>query len=323
MNQVTFRAGILAFAMGIGMFHDAAMAADKVSVRLNWIPGSEHGYFYLAKQKGWYADAGIDLDIIPGEGSTLVVKTVGNGDNDFGVADVATIARGWEVGVPLVALAVILKESPASIYSRKSAGITSMKDLCGKRVGINIKSTTTAQYYAMLRQADLKDCKIEEVPMSAGGVKEVLSGTVDAAVTFAYEDPVMIEAQGIEVNRIIASDFFKLYSLTLVTNQKLTETKPKLVSNFVSVTMRALKYSITHPEEAVAAFVKVSPEANLSYERPKLALFNSLILAGDKSGASVGQQDAKGWDASLDTLYKIGIVKKQMDSAGKFLQISQ
>ena len=324
MNLCTsIRTGLLAFAIGLGFYQGAASAAEKVSVRLNWIPGSEHGYLYLAKQKGWYADAGIDLDILPGVGSTLVVKTVGNGDNDFGVADVATIAHGWEVGVPLVALAVLLKESPASIYSRKSAGITSMKDLCGKRVGLNIKSTTTAQYYAMVRQANLKDCNIEEVSMSDGGVKEVLAGTVDAAVTFAYEDPVMLESRGIAVNRIMASNFFKLYSLTLVTNQHLVDTKPKLVSSFVSVTMHALKYSIAHPDEAVAAFAKVSPEANLSYERPKLELFNSLILAGDKSGASVSQQDAKGWDASLDTLYKIGIVKKQMDSAGKFLALSQ
>jgi len=69
-------------------------AADKVSVRLNWIPGSEHGYFYLAKEKGWYAAAGIDLEIIAGSGSTVAVTTVGSGSTDFALADGASVARG-------------------------------------------------------------------------------------------------------------------------------------------------------------------------------------------------------------------------------------
>ena len=94
------------------------LAADKISVRLNWIPGSEHGFFFLGKDKGWFAKEGIDLEIVAGQGSTLVVKTVGNGDNDFGMADGASIARGWEVGVPLVVTAVLLKESPAAICAR-------------------------------------------------------------------------------------------------------------------------------------------------------------------------------------------------------------
>src|ERR1700724_2315442 len=53
-----------------------AIAAEKVSVRLNWIPGTEHSYFYLGKEKGWYAEAGIDLEILAGQGSTVSVKTV-------------------------------------------------------------------------------------------------------------------------------------------------------------------------------------------------------------------------------------------------------
>jgi len=317
------RAGVLALAMGLSFCSGAAMAADKVSVRLNWIPGAEHGFFYIAKEKGWYGEAGIDLEIVAGQGSTLVVKTVGNGDNEFGMADGASIARGWEAGVPLVSIAVLLKESPASIYSPKSAGIASIKDVCGRRIGVNIKSTTAAQYQAMIRLANLKDCKIEEVPIAAGGIKEVLAGAVDAAVTFAYEDPMMLQVQGIEVNQIVASDFFKLYSLGLVTNQSVASTKRDLVNRFTNVTLRALKYAVGHPDEAVAAFLKVTASANLPYEQTKLALFNRLILADDKSGATVGQQNASGWDASLDTLAKIGIVSKKMDSAGKFLPLPE
>lgn len=144
------------------------LAAEKVSVRLNWVPGTEHSFLYLAREKGWFADAGIDLEILAGQGSTVAVKTVGAGETAFAIADVATVARGWEAGVPLVAAAVLLKESPTVVYSLKAKNITKMSDLCGKKVGINIKSTTSEQYRAMVRMASLKDCEITEVPISGG-----------------------------------------------------------------------------------------------------------------------------------------------------------
>lgn len=297
----------------------AASAADKVSVRLNWIPGAEHGYFYLAKEKGWYSAAGLEVEVLAGSGSTVAVSTVGAGTTDFALADGVSVARGWEVGVPVVVVAVLLKESPAAIYSRKSAGIASVKDLCGKKVGLNLRSTTTAQYRAMLGAADLKDCKIEEVPISAGGVKEVLANAVDAAVTFSYEDPVMLKVRGIELNEIIASSFFKLYSLGLITNQSMVSGKRDVVNRFVEVTMRAMRYAVENPDEALAAFVKVAAEPNMAYEKAKLAIFNRLLVADDPSGKSLGKQDAKGWNASLETMQKLGMVKAKVDPAGRFI----
>lgn len=249
MNSVAVIRGLI-FAYA-AFFAMPGTAADKVSVRLNWIPGAEHGYFYLAKQKGWYAKAGLDVDVLPGTGSTVSVATVGSGSTDFALADGASVARGWEVGVPIVVAAVLLKESPAAVYSRKTAGITTLKDLCGKKIGLNMKSTTTAQYRAMLGAANLKDCKIEEVPISAGGVKAVLANAVDAAVTFAYEDPVMLKVRGIDVNTVVASDFFKLYSLGLITNQNMVKNKPDVVRRFMEVTIRSMQYAVANPEESL------------------------------------------------------------------------
>lgn len=295
-----------------------ATAADKVSVRLNWIPGSEHGFFYLGKEKGWYAAEGIDLDIIAGSGSTVAVSTVGSGNTDFALADGASVARGWEVGVPLVVAAVLLKESPAAIYSKKAAGITTIQNLCGKKVGVNLKSTTTAQYKAMVALSGVT-CTIEEVPTTAGGSKELLAGLVDASVTFSYEDPVQLKVKGNDLNEIIASQFFKLYSLGLITNQNLVTNKRDLVDRFMRATNRSIQYGVANPAESLAAFMKVAPEAGIDYEKAKLALFNRLLTADDPSGKSLGKQDMKGWQTSLDNMLKLGIIKKPIDPAGKFL----
>jgi NitT/TauT family transport system substrate-binding protein len=300
-------------------FGGVACAAEKIGIRLNWVPGTEHSYLFLGKEKGWYAEAGIDLDIIAGQGSTVAVKTVGAGETAFAIADVASVARGWEADVPIVVVAVLLKESPASIYSLKSKGIASIGDVCGKKIGINIKSTTTEQYRAMVRAAQLKDCKIEEVPISGGGGKDVMSGAVDAAVTFAYEDPLQIEVKGNPVNQIIASQFFKLYSLSLITSKEIATNKRALVDSFIAVTVKSINYALAHSEEAKQAFLKTAPEADLAYENAKFDAFMKLMVADDPTGGAIGKNDAAGWRSSLKTLKDLGIISAQIDPNDKFV----
>jgi NitT/TauT family transport system substrate-binding protein len=313
----------IAIVLSTMLFCERLSAAEKVTIRLNWVPGTEHSYLYLGRDKGWYAAAGIDLDIVAGQGSTVAVKTVGAGETSFAIADVASVARGWEAGVPLVVAAVLLKESPASIYSLKSKGIEKISDVCGKQIGVNIKSTTTEQYRAMVRLANLKDCNITEVPTSGGGGKEVMSNAVDAAVTYSYEDPTQLQAKGLEMNQIIASQFFKLYSISIITNQEMVTKKRSVVDAFVDVTIRSIRYALEHPEEAKQAFLKTAPEVDLAYENLKFDVFAKLLVADDATGRSIGRSDEAGWRNSLKILHDLAIIKTEIDPTGKFIQASQ
>jgi NitT/TauT family transport system substrate-binding protein len=293
-----------------------AFAMDKVSVRLNWVPGVEHGFFYLGKDKGWYTKEGIDLDIVAGQGSTVTVKTVGSGENDFGVVDGMTLARAWEQGVPLVATAVVLKETPAVVYAKKTIGITRLSDLCGKRLGINIKSATVAQYRAMISAAKLT-CKITEVPAGGNGLAEIMNGTVDAALAFTYEDPVRLEVEHIPVSQIYARNYFHLYSLAIITNKTLLDTKHDLVVRFMRATFKSLNYSVAHPNETLAAFLKATPEADKAYQTARLPVFNKLLTSG--GAENVGRFTRKGWDGTIATLVKLGAIEKPIDVSDRIL----
>jgi NitT/TauT family transport system substrate-binding protein len=298
-----------------------AQGAEKVSVRLNWVPGTEHSFLYLGREKGWFTEAGIDLDIIAGQGSTVAVKTVGAGEIPFAIADVATVARGWEAGVPIVAAAVLLKESPTVVYSLKAKNITKMSDLCGKKLGINIKSTTTEQYRVMFRMANLKDCNIEEVPIAGGGAKEVMSGAVDAAVIFSYEEPAQLQSKGEVLNLIPASQFFKFYSLSIITNVETATKKKELVNAFVNTVTKSIRYAIAHPDEAKQAFLKTAPEADVAYENLKFDLFSKLLVADDPTGDAIGKGSREGWVHTLKLLHELAITKSDIDPTGKFIQV--
>jgi NitT/TauT family transport system substrate-binding protein len=290
---------------------------EHVGVRLNFLPGSEHAFLYLGQQKGWYADEGIDLEVIPGQGSTVAVKTVGSGEDQFAIADTASVARGWEAGVPIVYVAMLLKNTPTAIFSLPSKNIRSMDDLCGKRVGVNLKSTTAEQYRAMVRLAKLT-CSIEEIPMNSGGSKEVLTNVVDAAVNFSYTDALRVKVKAGGVNVIAARQYFDFFSLGIISNRKFLAEKPDLARRFLKVAMKSLIYALQHKDEALEAFAKVSPEADREYESAKLDAFSTLVTQDGSDTRLIGMQSPSGWQASLASLYNIGIIKSPMSADGKF-----
>ena len=110
-----YRFAIVIFATLLGCA--PALALDKVTLRLDWVYGSEHAPIFLAKEKGFFTAEGIDVNILPGEGSTVTVKLVGNRTTEFGYAgaDQALMAFGREL--PVVSTAVILLKSPRSVRS--------------------------------------------------------------------------------------------------------------------------------------------------------------------------------------------------------------
>ena len=291
-----------------------------LSVRLNFLPGVEHAFLYLGKQKGWYAEQGIDLEVIPGQGSTVAVKTVGSGDDQFAIADTGSVARGWEAGVKLVYVAMLLKHTPTAIFSLPPRNITSMQDLCGKKVGINLKSTTTEQYHAMVRLAKLT-CAIEEIPINSGGTKEVLTGAVDAAVNFSYTDALRVKLKS-GVNIIPATDYFDFFSLGIIANADFLAKNQDLARRFLSVTFRSLDYMFAHKDEAMAAFLGVMPEADQAFESAKFDMFRALTRGEGAPSQPSYLQSQSEWEQTMRSLQNVGLTKSLLDPQGKFANIT-
>ena len=113
---------------------EAGQQLRHVSFRMNWVPYAEHAPVWVAIEKGYYADEGLDVEVIYGKGSTLSAQLVGTGENEFGMCAGDTSLMSRIKGVPLKVLAVIIQRSPVAAVSLKEKGIVQPKDLEGKRV---------------------------------------------------------------------------------------------------------------------------------------------------------------------------------------------
>jgi NitT/TauT family transport system substrate-binding protein len=112
-----------------------ASAADKVTLMLNWYVYGEHAPFYYGKEKGYFKDAGIDLDIQEGRGSATVTQVVAAGGTaQFGYVDVPTMMRAAVKGAPVEAVGVALQTNPMSVMGFADKNIRKPEDIKGKTV---------------------------------------------------------------------------------------------------------------------------------------------------------------------------------------------
>jgi NitT/TauT family transport system substrate-binding protein len=145
MINVTCRMALLATAFCIAMLGVAGPAAaqdNKLKVMVDWSPHGMHAGLHLAKQKGWYQEAGLDVEILDGKGSTSTIQQVAAGQVDVGFAQLAAMAVARANGLELTSIACFVRAGDNGVMVPKGSGYKTMKDLEGKRVAYAASSTT-------------------------------------------------------------------------------------------------------------------------------------------------------------------------------------
>lgn len=274
----------------------------KVTLRLNYVPNAEHAPYYLGLKKGFYKEAGLDIEILPGSGSNETVRLVGAGNDMFGVsvADAVLIGRGR--GAPVVSLAVLLQQSPNVMVSLKERGIEKPTDLYGKKVGVPSRSTVFAFWKALSSSAGLDEDQIETVDLGTTPTSGVLvSGGIDAAITLATNEKVALEKRGVELNVIDLAQYgVRSYGQVLFANEDVVKNQPEVAAKMKEATLKAWQYTIENTEEAINVLKEFVPETNIEHE---LAKWDEIIPRTRNLDADVpfGHQDVAGWESSYNT----------------------
>ena len=301
-----------ATAVGLVAAVNTAFAADKVSLRLDWVYGSEHAPIFLAIEKGFFKDENIDLNLMPGEGSSVTVKLVGNRDADFGYATADQVLIGAQRGLPLV---VVLQQNPTALIFKASAGIKDIKtDLKGKTIGVQLKSNTSRQWEAIKKSMALDTKSFIEVPADGALVPLLTSDRIQVGIGFYFNDGLKLKATGTDATWISFEDLgIKMYSTTLLTNAALIEKNPELVKRFTRAFMKGWSYSLKHPDEALQAFLKANPSTDKVYAELKLPEVLKLTYSADVKVNGLGHSTAADWENLQKQLIEMEIMKEKTD----------
>jgi NitT/TauT family transport system substrate-binding protein len=310
---------ITVMAAVFATFAVTAHAQQKMTLRLDWKPGGQHSPFYYAKQQGYYAKEGIDLQIIAGSGSSDSAKQLGTRTVDAAIVDALVLVQATEQRVPIKAVAVYYQRTPITLISPKAKPVTSVQQLTGDvRIGAGRASAVYQGLVALLAANNIKLEQVKVVEIGFG-VQPLLVKQVDALMGFTNVQPIEMEAAGVPVHEMMIADHgVTAYGLTIASNENFMAKQPAVLSGFLRATKQAVREVAANPQAAVDAVAKAAAE--IDAKREIQALQRTIPLWSTK-GADVGTfgvQSEQGWQQTIDVAKKVGLVEKGPAAAAVF-----
>lgn len=304
---------LLLGALTLALSTSVAQAADEVRLRLNWMYYGSHAGFALGKDKNYYKDAGIDLDIRSGNGSSSAHRLVANGDSDFAYGSCAAMATLAAQGAPLISVGVIDAMGTEAILVRPDAGVESIEDLKGKKLLTTANAGVNTFFPLVLKNAGLSesDLNLTNVPDGAL-VSAYLQGTGDAiGILGGLDDkPAEIKANGgDEPVAFPYSDFgVNQVGYCLSAHTDTVKNNPDLVKRFVGATVKAYKEAESNPDTAVASMADIvggtmAEDEGKAQARSVLDVTLSVLYSAANTDKVLGMNVPADWDGML-TLMK-------------------
>lgn len=295
-----------------------APAPAKIRFRLDWKAGAQHLPFYLGREKGYFAQEGIDLEIISGSGSADSVKTVGTRAVEMALVDALVLTQARAQELPAVAVAAYYQRTPIVVISPKAKPVKSAQEMLGKKIGSKKGSSTSQGLTLFLEANGIKPEQLQLVDIGFG-VQPLLVGQVDALMGFTMNEPIEAESAGMPVQELFIADAgVKSYGLTIAANEKFLKEQGALVKGFLKATKLAMADCAKDPKGAVAILAKALPELNQERELKVLQRSIPVWSSADTKAHGLGWQTEAGWQQTVDTTVRLKLVEKAPDVKGLF-----
>ena len=210
---------------------------EKVSLQLKWKHAFQFAGFYMAKEKGFYHDAGLEVEIREMSAKTSLTDEVISGRATYGVSDSALVPSKLS-GKPVVALSVIFQHSPLALLTLKSSGIDVPEKLQGKRV-MMFDEEMNASLNSMLKSQNIFYGDFKRIPHSFS-IEELINGKTDAYEVYFTDQPHQLELLNIEYNLLKPGEYgYDFYGDILFTSQHELTLYPQRTSAFNKASLLA------------------------------------------------------------------------------------
>ncbi len=302
--------------IGAGCTSTGPATLDEVTVQLSWFHDIEFIGFYVAESEGFYAEEGLQVQIVEGGPTVDALMEVGEGRADFGIMTGDQIIRARAMGQHVVAVSSIFRQSPLIVMALAESGIQRPQDLVGKTVGVispALDTTWDVQFMALLERQGIDPASMTYVATEDYvGANELVAGRVDASSSFfVTNEPVQARLDGIAINQFFYSDYgIVSYANPIFTLEERIQEEPELVQRFLSATLRGYQYAIENPREAAEIASQYDQHRTLEVLEAAMHAQIPLIDTGD---VPVGWMSATVWSAMQEVLLEQDVLSAPID----------
>lgn len=294
----------------------SATGLRRFTVVLDWTPNTNHAGMYLAKEAGWYRDAGLDVRFVePGEAGSLQVLAAGKADVAVSVAEELLPARA--AGLPVQSIGAIIQHNTSSLLSLASDGIRRPRDLEGKTYGGYGGQLEQALIDKLVRCDGGDPSKVRTVDVGEADYRIGLErGTYDVVWIFDGWDGIRLRQAGVKTATIPFIDHTDCipdwYTPLLATSTKVEQQRRADLTAFMAATARGYRRAMTDPAAASKALLAQASDLD-----PKLVRASADYLATRYADdpKAWGRQDAAIWKGFSTFLADAGLLDQPVDVA--------
>jgi len=238
---------LLLLVAGTGRAQDEL---ERVRLQLVWKHQFQFAGYYMALEKGFYRDFGLDVELVEAANGVLPIEEVMSGRAEFGVGRSSLLLDRLK-GVDLVALMAAFQQSPLMLLTRADSDISDPGGLRGKRIMVTEDAVQVSEIVAMLLKFGIT---IDDIEMRGPtyDIRDLIEGRVDALASYISNEPFQLQRLGVDYHVIHPQDYgFPMYSDILFTSGQLADNRFDMVLRFREASMRGWLYAFEHIEETV------------------------------------------------------------------------
>lgn len=309
--------GIAFGTIGILLGLSTASAQEKITLKLEWTAWGGHGPLYLAEQKGWFKQAGLDVAIEEGHGSNTTVQLVGAGQFEVGFASLAAMMIGRDKGLPLKAFAVFLRKNDLGLLVPVDSSIHSPKDLAGKKLLYSTGSFEAPFLNSFLAAGGLKRSQVDLLSVDpAAKIGTYANGQADGVFTSIVN--VLPAVAKPRPSRALAfADYgLPLPSLGFFATEDTIRKHAPALKKLADVLAGTWGYVMAgHEQEAVQALLKARPQHKLNAKvaLAQIKITEKFFTTPASQALAVGVISAKDMAEATKTLVDAKLIKPGSD----------
>jgi NitT/TauT family transport system substrate-binding protein len=297
---------------------DESAELTPVTLQLKWVPQAQFAGYFVALEKGYYEEAGLDVTIAPGGPDIVPEQQVANGAAQIGIDWVASLLPHQEQEMPLVEIAQIYQKSGLQLVTMKDSGIDSPSDLEGKKVG-NWMGGNEFEILALFDKYKLDPNKDLNFMKQAFTMDQFLTGELDAASVMTYNEYHVVLGSGVPESDLTVFDMNEegvaMLEDNLFANADWLADNKEVAAAFVKASIQGWTDAINDPEEAVDIIMSQVDEGSTTKEHQLVMMEEvaKLVVPEGFDVANIGVIDAEMYQQTADIAYKYGVIKEPAD----------
>jgi len=292
---------------------------QEITVLLDWVPNTNHTGLYVAIEKGFYKQEGLEVNIIqPSEGGPAGLIAAGQGEFGISYQEQVTFARTSKEPLPVVAIAAVLQHNTSGFASPAEKEITRPRDFEGKKYGGWGSPVEEATIKALMEIDNADFSNTEIVTIGAIDFFAAVQEYVDYTWIYYGWDGVAAELKNFPINFILLQDYapqLDFYTPVIIAREQLLEKEPGLVQRFLRATERGYQYCMENPGLAAEYLLNHAPEVDR-----EIAFASQKYLAGQYQADAPywGVMERERWENYSQWLYEQGLIEEMLDVEASF-----